>query len=143
VAAAACAICLEDFEAGDGLAVMPCDHRFHERCLTEWLALSRLCPCCRHALPSADEDKGEAPHADAGQGFPGRVRQAATRRSRRARQANVRLFGPEWAATPVTMGWAYSNNLLQATCMFDQLHGNPGQMICHLFGFMSHLMAFV
>lgn len=51
-AAGGCMICIEDFEAGDDLEVMPCSHRFHQGCLLEWLARSRLCPCCRYALPS-------------------------------------------------------------------------------------------
>ncbi|PNT65450.1 hypothetical protein BRADI_4g42649v3, partial [Brachypodium distachyon] len=51
-AARRCMICIEDFEAGDDLGVMPCSHRFHHVCLVEWLSRSRLCPCCRHALPS-------------------------------------------------------------------------------------------
>ncbi|KAL6642259.1 hypothetical protein ACP70R_020440 [Stipagrostis hirtigluma subsp. patula] len=51
-AAAVCAVCLDAFDSGSDLSVMPCKHRFHESCLGEWLARSRLCPCCRHALPS-------------------------------------------------------------------------------------------
>ena len=47
-----CMICIEDFEAGDDLGEMPCTHSFHQCCLVQWLARSRLCPCCRHALPS-------------------------------------------------------------------------------------------
>jgi hypothetical protein len=47
-----CAICIEDFEVGDDLGVMPCSHSFHEGCIAKWLACSRLCPCCRHALPA-------------------------------------------------------------------------------------------
>ncbi|CAD6254817.1 unnamed protein product [Miscanthus lutarioriparius] len=95
---------------------MPCAHRFHERCLTEWLALSCRCPCCRHALPSegkappavsslavatstATTSAAEGGGAGATGGFQGRAREAATRRrSTRARQGNVRLFGPEWTA---------------------------------------------
>ncbi|CAN6335524.1 unnamed protein product [Urochloa humidicola] len=50
-AAARCAICIEDFEVGDDLIVMPCAHGFHDGCIAEWLARSRLCPCCRRALP--------------------------------------------------------------------------------------------
>ncbi|KAK1628702.1 hypothetical protein QYE76_003017 [Lolium multiflorum] len=50
--AAGCMICIEDFEAGDDLGVMPCSHRFHQSCLLEWLGRSHLCPCCRYALPS-------------------------------------------------------------------------------------------
>ncbi|CAN6325818.1 unnamed protein product [Urochloa humidicola] len=52
-AAARCAICIEDFEVGDELTVMPCAHGFHEGCIAKWLARRRLCPCCRHALPGA------------------------------------------------------------------------------------------
>ncbi|CAM0148122.1 unnamed protein product [Urochloa decumbens] len=50
-AAARCAICIEDFEVGDELSVMPCAHGFHKGCIAKWLERSRLCPCCRHALP--------------------------------------------------------------------------------------------
>ncbi|KAF8706548.1 hypothetical protein HU200_030830 [Digitaria exilis] len=46
-----CAICIGEFEVGDDLSVMPCSHVFHEGCIAKWLARSRLCPCCRHALP--------------------------------------------------------------------------------------------
>ncbi|OEL31806.1 hypothetical protein BAE44_0007189, partial [Dichanthelium oligosanthes] len=55
VTEAPCAICFEDLEFGDVLSVMPCSHRFHAGCLAKWLALSRLCPCCRHALPGEGE----------------------------------------------------------------------------------------
>ncbi|TVU26929.1 hypothetical protein EJB05_29502, partial [Eragrostis curvula] len=73
---------------GADLMVMPCAHRFHEACLAKWLSLSRLCPCCRHALPSEEDEKAK----QGNQGLECR----ATGRSNRARQANVRLFGPEW-----------------------------------------------
>ncbi|KAL6595497.1 hypothetical protein ACP70R_047837 [Stipagrostis hirtigluma subsp. patula] len=48
-----CVICMKEYEAGSELSVMPCEHRhrFHRRCLAEWLARSNLCPLCRHALP--------------------------------------------------------------------------------------------
>ena len=52
-AAAGCAICIENFEDGDDLGVMPCSHSFHEGCIAKWLACSRFCPCCRHALPAS------------------------------------------------------------------------------------------
>jgi hypothetical protein len=50
-----CAVCLDDFEAGDELRTMPCSHSFHERCIFRWLRISHLCPCCRFPLPSVDE----------------------------------------------------------------------------------------
>uniref|UniRef100_A0A453HRK6 RING-type domain-containing protein n=1 Tax=Aegilops tauschii subsp. strangulata TaxID=200361 RepID=A0A453HRK6_AEGTS len=54
-----CAVCLEDFEGGgdDKLRAMPCSHCFHQRCIFRWLSVSRVCPCCRFPLPSADEQR--------------------------------------------------------------------------------------
>ncbi|RLM69938.1 hypothetical protein C2845_PM17G01630 [Panicum miliaceum] len=57
-----CAVCLEAYEAGDTLRTMPCAHGFHERCIFEWLRVSRLCPLCRFALPAAVET--ESPFID-------------------------------------------------------------------------------
>ncbi|KAL6905653.1 hypothetical protein ACP4OV_003254 [Aristida adscensionis] len=58
-----CAVCLEGYEAGDALRTMPCSHGFHAGCILKWLAVSRLCPLCRFALPGAvenmEEDDGE------------------------------------------------------------------------------------
>uniref|UniRef100_A0A5B7A2X9 Putative E3 ubiquitin-protein ligase arkadia-like n=1 Tax=Davidia involucrata TaxID=16924 RepID=A0A5B7A2X9_DAVIN len=42
-----CAICLEEFKAGETLAHLPCAHRFHSRCLVPWLETNAHCPCCR------------------------------------------------------------------------------------------------
>ena len=42
-----CAICLSDFETGDELSVLPCDHRFCTECIGRWLRSSPTCPQCR------------------------------------------------------------------------------------------------
>ncbi|CAN6362253.1 unnamed protein product [Urochloa humidicola] len=50
-----CSICLDDFEDGDEIGVMPCSglHEFHTNCVTKWLGkYSNVCPLCRHALPT-------------------------------------------------------------------------------------------
>ena len=47
-----CPICMMDYEVDDEQSVMPCKHRFHDKCLAGWLANSHLCPLCRHALPT-------------------------------------------------------------------------------------------
>lgn len=46
-----CVICLEDFEPGAVLDIMPCSHRFHANCLEEWLRRNHSCPLCRFPLP--------------------------------------------------------------------------------------------
>lgn len=53
-----CSICLEDFEDGEEVSVMPCSggHGFHTNCIVEWLGqYSNMCPLCRHALPTGED----------------------------------------------------------------------------------------
>lgn len=45
-----CAVCLEEFRAGDNLVNLPCSHRFHSRCLVPWFHTSAHCPCCRMSI---------------------------------------------------------------------------------------------
>lgn len=43
-----CAICLAEFNAGDGLRVLPaCGHGFHVTCIDAWLSTTLSCPTCR------------------------------------------------------------------------------------------------
>jgi len=55
-AGAACPICLcELASAPEGsLTCMPCDHMFHEECLTQWLRSHNTCPVCRDAVEADD-----------------------------------------------------------------------------------------
>ncbi|KAG8363477.1 hypothetical protein BUALT_Bualt19G0026500 [Buddleja alternifolia] len=52
-----CYICLADYEDGDKLRVLPCNHEFHVPCIDKWLKeVNRVCPLCRH---NVCEDPGE------------------------------------------------------------------------------------
>lgn len=38
------------YELDNTLITLPCKHRFHEECVTQWLVTSGTCPTCRHQL---------------------------------------------------------------------------------------------
>lgn len=44
---AECSICMENYTDGEQLRVLPCDHRFHPKCVDEWLKRHYQCPLCR------------------------------------------------------------------------------------------------
>jgi hypothetical protein len=49
-----CHICLEDFEDGEQLRVLPCTHCFHACCVDTWIEnKSSTCPVCRSSVETA------------------------------------------------------------------------------------------
>ncbi|WYZ37507.1 hypothetical protein EsH8_II_001013 [Colletotrichum jinshuiense] len=43
-----CTICTEDFNVGEDVRVLPCNHKFHPNCVDPWLVnVSGTCPLCR------------------------------------------------------------------------------------------------
>ncbi|KAF4674343.1 hypothetical protein FOL47_009365 [Perkinsus chesapeaki] len=58
-----CPICLSDFGEDDVVMTLPCNtkHVFHERCITQWLAVSQLCPICRTNISDMLDGGGDSP----------------------------------------------------------------------------------
>lgn len=55
-----CSICTEDFNKGEEVRVLPCNHKFHPDCVDPWLLnVSGTCPLCRIDLRPQGGD-GEA-----------------------------------------------------------------------------------
>jgi hypothetical protein len=57
-----CTICTEDFEKGQDIRVLPCDHKFHPECVDPWLLnVSGTCPLCRVDLrPTKTNDSSNS-----------------------------------------------------------------------------------
>lgn len=45
-----CPICLVEYEVGDDIRCLPCNHEFHKSCVDPWLSNNASCPACRHSL---------------------------------------------------------------------------------------------
>merc|ERR1711933_36744 len=63
-----CSICLEEYDQGECIRVLPCGHTFHSSCIFPWLTeRSPTCPLCKayfHAVPSKG-DCGDSMSRDA------------------------------------------------------------------------------
>ncbi len=46
-----CSICIDEYEQNHSLKKLPCGHRFHIKCIDEWLRISNSCPNCKAEIP--------------------------------------------------------------------------------------------
>nr|XP_043626104.1 E3 ubiquitin protein ligase RIE1-like [Erigeron canadensis] len=45
-----CSICLDLYENGSEINLLPCKHNFHAACIRKWLSIKRICPLCKQEL---------------------------------------------------------------------------------------------
>lgn len=56
-----CPICLNEYEEGDKMRILPCEHAYHVECIDKWLLRNnRFCPVCkRRVLPGGSDSENE------------------------------------------------------------------------------------
>lgn len=45
-----CSICIDEFEKGDKVISLKCNHIYHKDCILKWFEKSKFCPICRSEL---------------------------------------------------------------------------------------------
>ncbi|RWR89362.1 zinc finger protein [Cinnamomum micranthum f. kanehirae] len=45
-----CVICCTEYEDGDMLISLPCQHQYHSDCIAKWLKLNKACPICKEEV---------------------------------------------------------------------------------------------
>jgi hypothetical protein len=57
----ACSVCLAEFEQGERVRVLHCQHCFHADCIDQWLCRHRSCPLCKadQRVPGAQSHEEE------------------------------------------------------------------------------------
>ncbi|XP_045199698.2 E3 ubiquitin-protein ligase RNF13-like isoform X3 [Mercenaria mercenaria] len=66
-----CAICLDDYEEGEKLRLLPCSHVYHTKCIDPWLTKNkRSCPICKRKVIPGDDPDSDSETSDGDEDTP-------------------------------------------------------------------------
>ncbi|CAN4096611.1 unnamed protein product [Withania somnifera] len=50
-----CVVCQLEYEEGEKLVALPCDHPYHSDCIKKWLQINKICPICSDEVSSTED----------------------------------------------------------------------------------------
>jgi hypothetical protein len=45
-----CAICIDELKSGNMVKALNCAHKFHSKCINDWLKVKLKCPLCKQKV---------------------------------------------------------------------------------------------
>ncbi|XP_073225259.1 uncharacterized protein [Cicer arietinum] len=52
-----CVICQIEYEKGEALVALQCDHPYHKDCISKWLQIKKVCPICSNEVSTPNKAK--------------------------------------------------------------------------------------
>ncbi|GFT04258.1 e3 ubiquitin-protein ligase RNF126 [Nephila pilipes] len=58
-----CTVCMDDFSLREKAKKLPCNHLYHEKCITPWLERQATCPNCRDVIQRKNKRSRSCPRS--------------------------------------------------------------------------------
>ncbi|KAL0801602.1 hypothetical protein Bca101_056778 [Brassica carinata] len=99
-----CAICLEDYNVGDKLRLLPCRHKFHTVCVDSWLTSWRtFCPVCKR---DARTINGEPPASESTPLLSSAASSFQSSSALSSFRSSAMLIGPSMGSLPTSISFS-------------------------------------
>ncbi|GER37814.1 protease-associated RING/U-box zinc finger family protein [Striga asiatica] len=134
---ATCAICLEDYNMGERLRVLPCRHKFHAICVDAWLTTWRtFCPVCKR---DARTSTGEPPPSESTPllSSSNPPSQSSSFISSSVRSSAIQIGPPSISSTPFNHGSSRSSVDLRNMSSSQRSNVGPYLVSPHSLGYPS------